>query len=76
MSKDSPVGVPSPYLIHCVKDEDFGSCGQSTYLTGAEYEKQLMSSHGWRCPRCRCYPCYWDDANYETALNKMADAKV
>lgn len=56
----------TPYLIHCVKDEDFGSCGESTYLTKAQYDKQMANPNiGWRCPKCNCYPCNFDDANYE-----------
>lgn len=61
-----PVGEPSPYLIHCVKDEDFGSCGTSSYLTEAEYTRQLSDpDRGWRCPHCHCYPCHFDDEHFE-----------
>lgn len=69
MSRAKPVGKKSPYLIHCsddLGDLQFGTCGQSTYLTEAEYEAQLSDGDkGWRCPNCRCYPCEWDDANFE-----------
>ncbi len=61
-----PNGEPSPYLIHCVKDDDFGSCGESSFLTEHEYLRQLVDADkGWRCPRCNCYPCNWDDAHFE-----------
>lgn len=69
------IGTPSAYLVHCVKDEDFGSCGASSYLTKNQYMQQLGNPNkGWSCPQCGCYPCEWDDANYEkfsqTGLNR------
>jgi len=71
MSKDKPHGVKSPYLIHCVKDEDFGSCGASSYLTEEQYINQMKDAdRGWRCPICNCYPCDWDDDNYDEHMNQ------
>lgn len=69
-AKDKPpLGVPSPYLVHCVKDENFGSCGASSYLTEEQYNQQLSDPNkGWRCPQCHCYPCNWDDAHNENHL--------
>lgn len=59
----------TPYLIHCIKDEDFGSCGASTYLTEEEYNQQITNPDiGWRCPKCNCHPCSWDDKNYEDSI--------
>lgn len=56
----------TPYLIHCIKDEDFGSCGKSSYLTKQQYLDQMKNpDRGWQCPVCRCYPCDFDDKNFE-----------
>jgi hypothetical protein len=63
-SKPAPHGIPSPYLVHCHKDKDFGSCGASSYLTEEEYLRQYLD-RGWRCPRCHCHPCEFDSENYE-----------
>lgn len=64
--KKGTKGKPSPYLIHCVKDEDFGSCGNSSYLTEEQYTEQMENpNRGWKCPQCGCYPCDWDDTNFE-----------
>lgn len=47
-------GDPSPYLVHCVFDESFGSCGSSSYLTESDYVEQLgHPNRGWKCPQCR-----------------------
>lgn len=62
----------TPYLIHCVKDKDFGACGESTYLTKEQYLKQMSNpNRGWQCPQCGCYPCNWDDENYDEAMEKL-----
>jgi len=62
----------TPYLIHCVKDEDFGSCGASSYLTQEQYDKQMSNpDKGWACPKCGCHPCDFDDDNYEK-MNELA----
>lgn len=65
-TKAAPLGIPSPYLVHCEKDEEFGSCGASSYLTRQQYDKQMASpNRGWACPQCGCYPCRFDDENFE-----------
>lgn len=62
----------TPYLIHCVKDLDFGSCGESTFLTKEQYLKQMKNpNRGWQCPKCGCYPCNWDDKNYDDEMEKL-----
>lgn len=54
----------TPYLIRCVKDEDFGSCGESSYISKEEYLKQLANPHrGWSCPKCGCYPCGFEEVS-------------
>lgn len=64
--RTAPIGTPSPYLLHCYEDKDFGSCGQSTYLTEEQYNSQIMNLNStWKCPKCGCKPCDFDDANYE-----------
>ena len=69
----APLGTPSPYLIHCKKDEQFGSCGASSFLTKEQYTQQMMGpDKGWRCPKCGCYPCDWDDENFEKSLESKA----
>lgn len=64
-------GVPSPYLVHCEKDEDFGSCGESSYLTAEQYDRQMLKpDKPWACPQCGCYPCAFDDDNFEKAKDE------
>lgn len=64
--------METPYLIHCVLDEDFGSCGKSSFLTKEQYNEQMARpDRGWQCPVCRCYPCDFDDVHYEKFMNKV-----
>lgn len=44
--------------VICVKDEDFGACGETTRLTIKQYREQLNDPNkGWRCPNCKVFPC-------------------
>lgn len=55
---------PTPYMVRCRTHGD-------VYLTVHEYDRQMIAADGqWVCPVCLDLAT-WDDANYETAMEKL-----
>lgn len=55
------------YCVECTEfnPEDTGE----KFLTEKQYEEQLNNPNKeWQCPRCNCYPCWFDDEYFELPI--------